>query len=61
MRSRDKLPVRVGVGHCSAVGFTVGSTVVVTVGSIVGSAVGSIFGLANWSIGSKVTVTQIRR
>ena len=46
---------RIGVIHSSSLGFTVASTV----GSIVGSAVGSAFGLANKSIGSEVTVTQM--
>ena len=41
MRSSDKLPVRVGVGHCSKVDLTIGSTKMSIVGSIVGSAVSS--------------------
>ena len=58
--SSDKIPVRVGVGHCSVVSFTVGSAVVLMLVSMVGSVVGSAFGWAVGSIGSEVTMTQIR-
>ena len=56
LSSSNKIPVGVGGGHCSAVGLTVDSTGVLIVGSPVVSAFGSAVG----SIGSEVTVTQIR-
>ena len=55
--SSDKILVKVGVSHSFSLEVSVGPTV----DSIVGSPVGSAFGLAVESIGSEVTVPQIRR
>jgi hypothetical protein len=55
----NKIPVGVDGGHCSAVGFTVGSKVVL----IVRFALGFAFGIAVTvgRIGSEVKVTQMRK